>query len=399
MPLVFIHGVNVRDSPAYRAEVQARDALFRRFTFAHLVPDPGQVALLNPYWGDLGSVFRWNHASLPVSGVEQFGPEDELAVVLLSQAGIREEPNPDTVLLTVARRSLPEAVDLLWALSAQRVADADEAANLADLAVRAGDYAEQNPQPGWLTAVADDRQFVSRLSQEVDVWQPRGPVGTQQDRRQWEAFGFDEVWDHIREARLRLTGAAGALTSRLLLEAVRTNAHKFFARFLGDAFVYLRERGTANAPGPIIARLSQALEQARQHITPADPKLIVVAHSMGGNITYDLLSHFRPDLAVDVLITVGSQVALFEEMKLFLRRDDHIPSATAPRMTKPANIGCWLNIYDENDVFAFATERVFAGPRDFAYSTGQDAILAHSSYFVMPSFHLRLAARLRSDCP
>ncbi len=399
MPLVFVHGVNVREGRAYQAEVRARDALFRRFTFARLVPDPAQVALLNPYWGDLGSVFRWNHASLPASSIEQFGSEDELAAVLLGQAGIRDAPNPDTVLVTVARRSLSAAVDLLWALSAQRPADVNEAADLADLAVRAGDYAEQNPQPAWLAAVADDRQFVSRLSQAVDTWQPRGPVGTQQDRRQWETFGFDEVWDRIREARLRLTGAAGALTSRLLLEAVRTSAHKFFARFLGDAFVYLRERGTAAAPGPIVARLSQAFEHARQRVTAADPKLIVVAHSMGGNITYDLLSHFRPDLAIDVLVTVGSQVALFEEMKLFLHRDDHIPSAAVPRVTKPANIGCWLNIYDENDVFAFATERVFDGPRDYAYATGQDAILAHSSYFVMPSFHLRLAARLGSVCP
>ena len=59
-------------------------------------------------------------------------------------------------------------------------------------------------------------------------------------------------------------------------------------------------------------------------------------------------------------------------------------------MTKLDNVEEWINVFDRNDLFGFAAERIFAGARDFEYSTGKGLLASHSSYFTMPSFYVGL---------
>jgi hypothetical protein len=140
----------------------------------------------------------------------------------------------------------------------------------------------------------------------------------------------------------------------------------------------------------------EALGEASARITETDDKLIVVAHSMGGNIVYDVLTHFMPEtLKVDVLVTVGSQVGLFEELKLFANSDEDVPSPDRPKVPRQRSILRWLNVFDTNDVLGFAAERIFEGVDDFSYSTGKGITGAHVTYFLRPSFYERLSARLR----
>ena len=54
MPLVFVHGVSNRDSPEYRENQLSRDAFLRALVIPKLSLDPRKVAILNPYWGELG---------------------------------------------------------------------------------------------------------------------------------------------------------------------------------------------------------------------------------------------------------------------------------------------------------------------------------------------------------
>jgi hypothetical protein len=120
---------------------------------------------------------------------------------------------------------------------------------------------------------------------------------------------------------------------------------------------------------------------------------------MGGNVSYDLLSHFRPDIQCDLFVTVGSQVALFEELKLFVESRADLPANPADpaqRVPKPANVGAWINIYDDNDVLGYAVEGVFGGATDFRFVTGEGVRASHSAYFVRPSFYTRLGERIRS---
>ena len=402
MPLVFVHGVNVRASPDFHKNVEIRDSFFARFALDAVAPDARKATILNPYWGDLGAKFAWNHAALPPGDFESFGSEEELLALLLRHSLGDQAPDRDTVLLDVARHSLADAIDLLWAVSAEQVGDNKErASTLADLAVRAMNYAHHHPNPSWLASVTDNRQFLRELGDVLEEWQPQSDVPSEDATPEFETFGFSEAWNRIREAASRVQSAAGRMTSRLFLSAVRPSGHRHTARFLGDAFTYLNRRGSVDNPGPIVCLIMNQLKQARQQVHFGDPKLIVVGHSMGGNILYDILSHFlpqvEPDFHVDAFVTVGSQVALFEELKLFAASDGSVPAdPQKDRVTKPTTVGHWLNIFDHNDVFSFATEGVFEGTRDFSYSTGKGMLMAHGAYFTLPSFHQRLAARLRS---
>ena len=63
MPLVFVHGIKTREGDEYRGKVQARDELFRTITFARGTQDPGDLRVLNPYWGGSGANFDFGHAS------------------------------------------------------------------------------------------------------------------------------------------------------------------------------------------------------------------------------------------------------------------------------------------------------------------------------------------------
>jgi hypothetical protein len=155
---------------------------------------------------------------------------------------------------------------------------------------------------------------------------------------------------------------------------------------------YLNERGpTQSDAGPIATTVMTAIDAAVGEAP--DTPLVIIAHSMGGNIVYDILSHFRPDLECELLLTVGSQVGLFEELCL-LARGKHEQCPELDRVARLPNIRRWINVFDYNDVLGFAASKIFDGVDDFAYSTGSGVVKAHSSYFLMPRFYRRLADRI-----
>src|SRR4030095_6477083 len=109
----FVHGVSNRDTPEYRDNQLARDALLRQYIVRRLGWETDNVTILNPYWGDHGVTFRWRNASLPESfaAMETFGtglePADlRIGADILAPLG----PAPPDV-VTLARRSLADAID------------------------------------------------------------------------------------------------------------------------------------------------------------------------------------------------------------------------------------------------------------------------------------------------
>jgi hypothetical protein len=387
MPLVFVHGVSVRRDEDYDQLVAARNSLFRRFALKQLVADPMATKIFNPYWGDDGVKFAWNSASLPRRGGEAFGGEDELAYSFLADTPDIATPKlKDEWLLDTARRSgLTAAIDLLWSAAAYsgKQSTSDE---LAVTAKEAMEYVETNPSAEWLGEVANDEEFVGKLFNEVSKRRPN-----------MEAFGGREILDRLREAADRVALSAGKATSSSVLAFGRRGLNKFLATFMGDIITYVNDRGSDKIPGPIVQTVSADLNAASLERKQTGEPLLVVAHSMGGNIVYDILSYFQPDLHVDVLVTVGSQVGLFEEMKMFRVRNIDIPDpkdSTKGLMPKPPGLNHWLNVYDFNDVLSFGIEKIFEGSRDYPYSTGGGLILAHIRYFTRPSFHDHLGKRL-----
>ena len=121
----------------------------------------------------------------------------------------------------------------------------------------------------------------------------------------------------------------------------------------------------------------------------------MIAHSFGGEIVYDILTYFDPTLTVDCLISVGSQVGLFEEMKLYVVSQANLPpNPPLGRLKRPDSIKRWLNVLDTNDILSYLIEPIFDGVNDFHYDTGYSSLSAHGGYFMRPSFYKRLALRL-----
>jgi hypothetical protein len=389
MPIVFVHGVATRKDDAsqraaYEKAVEARVALMRSFLLPPLGLDAGTVQFWDPYWGGDAAKFAWEYASLPSGSEEKMGPGEAVPALLLGEVWEGEVPPSDRVVLEVARRSMADAVDLLWAAAVERATDETETNALADLAVRATALARDDPEPLWLGTVSNDKQFLNRLSQELGSAVPAAGE---------ESFGPQRALLRLREGLGRIGGAAGRLAGSAAVEVVRPSLNRSASMFLGDIFVYLQQRQKLGGNAPIAKKVADGLERAANGRSPEDPKLVVIAHSMGGNIVYDLLSNLRTDLSCDVLLTVGSQVGVFAELGLF----ESVTPPTNPvteRVPKLTNVGQWINVFDPNDVLGFAAERIFTGVKDYEYSTGKGVLAAHSTYFIRPSFYDRLAKRL-----
>ncbi len=406
MPIVFVHGVNVRkdEEGRYTRAEQRRDAFFKECVLTSIAADPKRLVVYNPYWGGHAATFPWDHGALPEAEYETFGAEAGLEATellpALSLAGVLGEgeapPPANGVLPWLARRGIEAATDFLVLTatdpSIDEFVDADAVARLAR-AVGAYAFVHRDAPPSWLDQVATNEAFIDRLAAEVQAW-GAGAVPAGAETR-WESFGAgDQAWRSLRDTAGRIRRAAVKLERGQFRSRVRDPLHKNLAQFLGDTFVYLNERGTAEAPGPIVQDVIEALEAADAQRRGTPEPLIVVAHSMGGNIMYDVLTYFRPSINVDYFVTVGSQVALFEELKLFKISDATIPNGIK-QVSKPRNVQRWLNVFDHHDVLGFVTGKVFADTTDVEYTTGSWLFGAHGAYFTQPSFHHRLAARVQ----
>jgi hypothetical protein len=396
MPVVFVHGVSNRAGPEYNRRLAQRIEFLRAIVLPALGLDPASVQFFDPYWGDEGVKFRWQNASLPELGkeYETFGAaHDETELVLVAQLPeLARHAKGDIV--AIARKSLPEAIELLWAV-AMASADRNEVhAALAKTYALVAGYAEREKSPAWL-AQAVPGNFVEQLIKKAktsatDTGEliPGHPA--------YESFGLSEFLEDLGEAASRIGNVLGDLSGEVATSLGRRGAHMASSVFIGDAFQYLTRRGDRNQPGLIPKIVINAFRDARAACSVDDPKLIVIGHSLGGVISYDVLTHFAVNLEVDVFVCVGSQVGLFEEMTLYKESRIGVPlNPPTDRLARPANVKRWLNIFDTTDIFGFRAESVFDGAHDFFYDTGYGLFSAHGGYFERPSFYRRLATRLK----
>jgi hypothetical protein len=378
--LVFVHGIGNRGTPAYSRKVALRDALFHRFLLARAVPELAGTVIRNPMWGDLGARPRWQHASLPVGRPgERLGGGDAFLSDLAAAVGAGPSGQP---LSRTAGADLRDAVDLLYSAVDLRGRDDAEIAELADLAVALADRCRPGAPP--VAVPADDRELVeSLLRAAVPAAAPAAGAETLGAGR-----GLSAARTILLAAVERFRQQNVGPPVRSAAAALRRLAGRPVSLLIGDVLTYLAGRGSAGEPGEIVALVGGELESAAR-----EGPLVVVAHSMGGNIVYDILSHFRPGLHVDTLVTVGTQVGLFEELKLFAASDHALPTPAAPRLPALPNVDRWINVVDRGDVLAYRAAPIFDGVDDYEYPS--DAPWAHGAYFRQPNFHERLAGRVR----
>lgn len=400
MPIVFVHGVNNRTEDSDYAEGVSRKTDFLKSLLApRLGLDPAKVSITFPYWGGEGVKFRWNQASVP-SGSDAV----EALALGTPSAGTN---NPEVWLgearfqygtegVSLGRLSKTEgfaaAVDLVWdTASAVLRPDQGYGALLEGYAASMA-YAGDHPVPAWAfqEPFVSNAEFVDRLLAEIVPFRPANAAG-----KPVEALGLGSWFQSLKEAVTRLASAPNSGVSSLVIGLTRKSIHAKSSRFLGDVFAYLDKRGSVEKPGEILQDVLTQLRAAQKARKSGDDKLIVIGHSLGGVIMYDVLTYFAPDVKVDTFITVGSQVALFEEMALYRASNQNIPiDPKTFRLERPSSATRWLNVYDTNDVFSFRAETVFKGVEDYLFDTGYGLLDAHGGYFARPSFYKRLAMRL-----
>ncbi len=399
--------------------------------FAHL-------EIVNPYWGRHGVRFRWEHETLPKveSMLDYLGGDDqptpqadlEMATVLrksgAGSAGSGSGAKLDTLgasdgaLQRVAGRDLRRFLEAVLSpvTLAERSLAVDDGATPEQVGVReallaeaADDVAQDADAQKAVDQAATDEQALKALESAVLTRYERlvradhtaglaGPAPSPAaGGQQLDTLGrISDAWtglkDRVSELFDRALDAPRRIGSTVAVDRYRAGAHYNLTRFFGDVFVYLQHRGDRRSPGPIVSTVLYALT-ATPRMHSKEP-LIVLTHSMGGNIVYDILTHFALDLEVDALVSVASQVGQFEEMKLFLASDPGVAKPSKIKGLKP-RVKYWLNVYDPVDLFGFLARPVFEDvDEDLLFRTGAGDIRSHGAYFLRPRFFREVMSRL-----
>lgn len=370
--VVFVHGVANRKTDAgFDANVAARDRRFKDLGFSS-----ADFKIRNPYWGEFGADPQWKLASVP---------KFDTAYQALGIGAALAPAGNGSEILEAARFDFAAVVG---ALSVMALSDSTNPPSQDQEVfwMTAAKYAAAQPKPAWLVSANNDAEFCDRLRKEAET----GAAV--------QGLGF---LDKVKEAADKLKGGASNLVNSPFARAGREKITPSLAIFIGDVFRYLRQDDARTSVRQIVSENIIAAGKERE----AGEPLVLIGHSMGGVILYDLLSSDKTieglseaigsKFEVDLLLTVGSQVALFEEMKLYEASSADFSGTTKP-VPRPKAVKNWWNAFDKMDVLSFVTKPVFQDAEDFAVDTIAGVLDAHGAYFSSTMFYTRLNARLKS---
>jgi len=359
MQVVFVHGVNTRDSGdgSYDRWVAGRSDRLNRLAFDQ------KATIRFPYWGKFGLAETTLRSIPKVKG----------AVQALGLSQMPDRAN-GAWLVAAAKRDFPGTVA---SLSVEAIGEATlnktdaQRHEIEDFWMAAAAYADARPVPGWLGAVGSHNELGDRIAKEVAA---------------------------LRNVQSLGAGWMPSLPSfdlnAIAADTLRSVASGYLAQFLGDALMFFSRRDKSAEVRAEISR--NILDAAKASIASQQP-LILIGHSMGGSILHELLTDpeavaaFETELGeplkVDLFLGVGTQVGLFAELNQFATPPDKKPLAIS--------VSHYWNIYDYADTLAFLSEPVVPGTIDFEVSTAAGVAKAHTAYFDNALFFSRLNKRLK----
>lgn len=385
--LVFVHGVNVRKDPDnndYEEGVEHRDKAFRSIAF-----EGSDLTIYNPYWGEFGAPDEYK--ALDMGGDMALSLESDSPYSGDTRSSDADLKNTIS-LLTAAQQdffALANSLSVILNDPASNCYDADLALALANYVLL---YEKQSKEevlsggqstresPGWVNdgSVANDQEFLERLENEALF----------EAQRTEQSLGLKGA---LKKAGGWLAHRAADIAGGAVADLARNMTPKL-ALFLGDAFIYLDENSEARAQMQEV--VLDAIIAAGLAAKADGSPLVLVGHSMGANILYDMLkspamvdkikAQVGDDFSVNLFLTVGTQVGLLQELGLF-------GDAEASR---PDSCKYWWHVYNEMDVLSFGAAGIFDGVIQFSCDTNANIINAHGAYFTSPVFQKRLHKRL-----
>ncbi len=405
MPILYVHGVANRKDGAGNLDGWSEiEAFLRRYAAGEISDQPELVDISYAYWGDLGVKLHWQGASRPRSQLLGMGAFT-LTASSVETAEMLESLDslpPKQQLPTAKPSGLISAGPTTTAMNGKsRLADLshDQRADLLVSIARS----QKRPAADLLLvdALARDAAFVAKLkaaktpADEMIVVRDAAATLTPKGLIAQGSSWWSDVADRLSEVYDRVDGAPANAVTRLVMEA-RGKINDLATGFIGDVFAYLQEKD--QRPGAIRGRVLEAIRKAR-NAAPNDEPLIVVTHSMGGQIIYDIVTSFleAEHLRIDFWVATASQVGFFEEMKAFINSDLSIASPN--RVTTPSAkvLGWWWNVWDPNDIISYTAKPIFDKfVDDEAFEGGAALAQAHSTYLKRPSFYRKLAEKIQT---
>lgn len=354
MPILYVHGIAIRKAgevgwPEVQPFVESVawpgiEEKLRQYVAPVLSRHPEQVVTEQVYWGNLGA-----DPYFPNETPETLPPSQLNAAALAEEleAHVRRE---------MPVQAWPEVIEAVW-------------------------------------HAAHDQELRQRLLDlpAAQQWDTLHRATEAELRRRWHAAHPNQVWPWLAQFQQ-------VFRRRLLrrVKKMRGPLEGFLPYFMGDILNYLAGRGTPEQPGPIPRRVLDSLAHLHDIKTRTGEPLVILTHSMGGQLMFDALSAFAPadprlsGLHVDLWCASASQLALFSSLSRFVTPTD--PDGTLP---KPDNVSYLWNVWSPTDLLSFQATPAIQGAQDAALALTDDALKAHAEYLVNPAFYRALASKLR----
>lgn len=354
MPILYIHGVAIREEDKngwdeVRTFLQginweSVEGRLRQYIAPVLNPQhPESVVIQEGYWGDLGA-----SPKLPPVRDETLSPA-QLTPAALADA-LEDALRPVTPMQT-----WPQLIQAVW-----------EAAH------------DSNLRQSWLNLPAEGQWAALQKATEAHLHQ------------EWAKSHPLQPWPLLAQLRQDIHVH---LMQRV--KHLRGPLESFLPYFMGDILDYLLKRGTPQEPGPIPARMLGHLKQLQAIKEQTGEPIIVLTHSMGGQIMYDTLSTFAPaqpdlkDLRVDFWGAAASQLGLFASLNLFVQ-----PTTPQGTLSPLPNLSYLWNAWSPTDLLSFQANPYIPEAHDIAMSLTDDAFKAHIEYIISPLFYEIFASKI-----
>jgi hypothetical protein len=380
MPIVFVHGVGTRGGERYEKIVRKRESFIRN-AFLHPLGEYREHASITfPYWGDLATESFFPDEIVPAGRYEYLGEQPSVSL---------EQTDGSQLIELVKHLGLSDTLDLLCATAADvEVSQIKAISNFGRDAIAWSDSLTEQEQQAWLAQFQSDDVMLMELAK----------LCHHQQEEKSEVLGSsgwfpNQIIKVIEKAKSNLDGRftidlCGAMNITVV-GPLRRLFQKQIGFVLGDAFIYFGSNEPKTGKhAAVVSRISDAINRADAARTTEDDRLILVGHSMGGNILCDVLTSQLKDCKVECLITVGSQIPIFFHLGLL----NGLKNA-AGAIQRPSCVARWLNVFDRNDPLGFSIPNAPSDIEEYEYRT-RTLWGTHSAYFEQVSFYERLSRRV-----
>jgi hypothetical protein len=170
--------------------------------------------------------------------------------------------------------------------------------------------------------------------------------------------GSKDFHERTSDNRKKIVDFLGKQMNRIFLDDDYTLNYSFITdailnKYFGDLEIYYSKSNSEQAGHGctlnqlIRERLAALLEKHR------DDEIMLIGHSMGSIIAYDVLTFMKPDIRVKTFITIGSPLGLPVVLSKIADERKEAGLESVPVKTPEAISGMWINYSDILDKVAF----------------------------------------------